>query len=456
MSKRLKNFQINTIDLHDKQDAWFFKEFINIRKPVKIINSSELILNIEDFKIDNLCEFLKWGDELMVETKTGGGFGNGNKRVKLTLDDLVSKLKNGEDQYYLTTQYEEHAEPSDDESEREDDSEADEDDEYDLDKQFSEDLTPQTEQPVESKEGDEPDSDSDSDFDFENLKDDYQDDDDEEPEEEGDRDDDDDDDEPRHVKELFQPPLTNIYDKIPIQPPFFKNLIPQQINLWMGLTKPKKFDNTKDFPIDKTIPKGTSSGLHHDHSDNLYIVVSGCKRFTLFSPFDAYKLYTVGKIFKIYGNGVIDYEINEFAPDWNHINDDGSLQEEQETKEIKKIIEDLDPPNFSKIPPILLHLNELSETQMDKLVAFSKKNFPDLISLENYKIWLKSGDMLYLPAGWFHEVSSFGKENEDRELENKDNIHIALNYWFAPPNNDEFDKPYKTSFWAKEFENMLR
>lgn len=449
MRKRLKNFQINTIDLHDKQDEWFFKEFINIRKPVKIVNSSELILDIENFKIDNLCEFLKWRDELMVETKVGGGFGNGNKRIKLTLDELVSKLKNGEDQYYLTTQYEEHAQPSDEsdsESERDEESEAEEDDdEYDLDQKFSEDLSPQPESVPEPEEKVDED-DSDSDFDFDNLKDDYQDEDQEDEDEENEQ--------PRHVKELFQPPLTNIYDKIPLQPPFFKTLIPQQINLWMGLTKPKTFDKSKDFPIDKSIPKGTSSGLHHDHSDNLYIVVSGCKRFTLFSPFDAYKLYTVGKIFKIYGNGVIDYEVNEFAPDWNHINDDGSLKEEQETQQIKKIIEDLDPPNFSKIPPILLHLNELSESQMDKLVKFSKSNFPDLISLENYKIWLKSGDMLYLPAGWFHEVLSFGKEDENTE--NKENIHIALNYWFAPPNNDDFNKPYKTSFWTEDFNNMSR
>jgi hypothetical protein len=36
---------------------------------------------------------------------------------------------------------------------------------------------------------------------------------------------------------------------------------------------------------------------------------------------------------------------------------------------------------------------------------------------------VEAGQMLYIPAGWFHEVTSYG----DR--------HLAVNYWFHPPDN---------------------
>ena len=35
--------------------------------------------------------------------------------------------------------------------------------------------------------------------------------------------------------------------------------------------------------------EGSSSGLHHDFHDNLYILLRGQKRFRLFSPADAHR-----------------------------------------------------------------------------------------------------------------------------------------------------------------------
>lgn len=48
--------------------------------------------------------------------------------------------------------------------------------------------------------------------------------------------------------------------------------------------------------------------------------------------------------------------------------------------------------------------------------------------------------MLYLPAGWFHEVSSFGSD------------HMAFNYWLHPPDNLDpgpkgFEQPYRSDYW---------
>ena len=49
--------------------------------------------------------------------------------------------------------------------------------------------------------------------------------------------------------------------------------------------------------------------------------------------------------------------------------------------------------------------------------------------------------MLYLPAGWFHEVTSLGEKG-----------HMAFNYWSHPPDNLDpslagFARPYTRGYW---------
>lgn len=72
----------------------------------------------------------------------------------------------------------------------------------------------------------------------------------------------------------FMKPFLQAGD-FPLQPKITGNLIPQNINIWMGNNQ-----------------QGTSSGLHHDYHDNLYVVLRGTKRFRLFSPKDTEKMYT--------------------------------------------------------------------------------------------------------------------------------------------------------------------
>lgn len=113
--------------------------------------------------------------------------------------------------------------------------------------------------------------------------------------------------------------------------------------------------DSTDQPIetlDRSIPNnGTSSGLHHDHADNLYILVQGRKRFTIFSPADALKLFTVGKIHRVFSNGVIDYKTDCNFPNWRLIRDDGAMIEDvlnwqmsqtEDEKEIERLSELLD------------------------------------------------------------------------------------------------------------------
>jgi Cupin-like domain len=88
---------------------------------------------------------------------------------------------------------------------------------------------------------------------------------------------------------------------------------------------------------------------------------------------------------------------------------------------------------------------------------------------------IQKGDLLYLPAGWFHEVFSQGgnSENDDDDDNDKNNgnLHVAFNYWAHPPDVDEdhpatgeatstttrstlsFDKPYKSQFWQRDWDS---
>ena len=52
---------------------------------------------------------------------------------------------------------------------------------------------------------------------------------------------------------------------------------------------------------------------------------------------------------------------------------------------------------------------------------------------------LKPGQMLYVPASWFHEVTSYGSHGSP---------HIAFNYWMHPPDGQDAKEPYvDTEVW---------
>ncbi|KAK9868966.1 hypothetical protein WJX84_003684 [Apatococcus fuscideae] len=93
---------------------------------------------------------------------------------------------------------------------------------------------------------------------------------------------------------------------------------------------------------------------------------------------------------------------------------------------------DPSPRNFSQI--------DLSQPQDQLAKKFPK--FPGLKAAQ--EVELEAGQMLYLPAGWFHEVTSFSEAPSQ--------THLALNYWFQPPDNLDASpagmaKPYRSEFW---------
>lgn len=502
----------------------FYANYVSKRKPVKIIAADKCPISIDDFRADNLDRKLQYGGILQVERKHNGGFGSGMKREKMPLKDLLATLQKGDDTYYLTTQYDENGDSEDETDENDEESEengdfgeesdeenvkekglredglsengeSDESDDFDgqdgeisvlNDQKLPKHQKNPAKNPILDDSEDEgtplvfSETSSIGSIDMNDLHDDF--------EEENDDFDDSSDaildeklqlslsEAQSRVRELLQPPLTNLCldETFPLVPDFLSGLIPQQINLWMGCgatsAETPDFDNLTEESLGKYLPPtkngGSSSGLHHDHADNLYILIQGIKRFTLFSPADAQKLHTIGLVHKIYENGLIDYEINEFSKNWKHVRNDGAILKSvaewmldkndfsvYSQKQLQDLVDEpepavasdkkYDPPNFSKIPPALLHLRDFDSDAVQKLKSFSEKHFPGFLDLHSVQVWLKPGEMLYLPAGWFHEVTSFGQENADP-------IHIALNYWFIPPTNQDAKNAYPDAYWAED------
>lgn len=247
--------------------------------------------------------------------------------------------------------------------------------------------------------------------------------------------------------------------------------------------------------------EGSSSGHHHDFHDNLYILLRGKKRFRLFSPDSAEHQYTNGKILRVFPNGRIVYE----GPGAEEVQADGSERKEAaaylrrveleaavaeaeravEGKErggaerLKKAEEALDAfieqtleaaagsdedadadlhddfddgeeeearradglraDREDKVPD---HFSKINLYDAPEKIA---KKFPKFPGVDKAAVAeVSAGEMLYLPAGWFHEVESRGVKGSP--------IHLAFNYWFHPPTNlvtgrAGFEQPYKQAFW---------
>jgi hypothetical protein len=109
------------------------------------------------------------------------------------------------------------------------------------------------------------------------------------------------------------------------------------------------------------------------------------------------------------------------------------------------------PSSFSKV------VTSLSDDLL-------KEKFPKYLEARGRElnVTLNEGEMLYLPCGWFHEVTSMnatepaatgahkskGKGKSKAGDDNKSApFHMAVNYWFHPPDGPSFDHPYADSFW---------
>jgi len=100
--------------------------------------------------------------------------------------------------------------------------------------------------------------------------------------------------------------------------------------------------------------------------------------------------------------------------------------------------EEGEPSSFSRIPTFLLHQHlslpttaVLNHPESTTKFDLSKASTPFVVDIN-------PGEMLYLPASWWHEVTSSSPDSS------KSDIHMAFNYWFYPPDGrGKFEEPYR-------------
>lgn len=302
--------------------------------------------------------------------------------------------------------------------------------------------------------------------------------------------------------------IQRLQGDFPLRPALMGRLVPQNINVWMGNNR-----------------HGSSTGLHHDYHDNLYVLLRGRKRFRLYSPADADRMYTRGRMTRVHTNGRVNYEgedttaygADPFAEaaalaaiekdsaerelamaeqalergdegaelrleraeqrldaammavlraDNDEELDEGEDGDEQEAFHFEEEDDDetepegdeeqeldeiaLDPEEVEadcrKVDQTVKDPVSFSRIDTTRLATDADALFAEFPRFRDAKVaWceLEVGDMLFLPASWFHEVESFGSENG----------HLALNYWFHPPDQlDSFETPYSSPFWPRDWE----
>ncbi|MES1915290.1 MAG: hypothetical protein MHM6MM_007261 [Cercozoa sp. M6MM] len=257
----------------------------------------------------------------------------------------------------------------------------------------------------------------------------------------------------------------------PLVPRILGNLVPWQYNLWMGASS------------------GSSSGLHHDYHDNLYVLLRGRKQFRCFAPCDhTHMCLAAPSPATLYANGVLAHSKHMLADgsydlsvaEWrlrqqqqdpqqiteaenedgieaaleamldaagSDIEDDCSSSNNDTDDEhsdsqigydpVKGEEVDL-PPNFS-----LLNLRQMSTEEVAQRSPHLRTQTTEIV------FSLEPGDMLYLPASWFHDVTSSDQNDNTRG-------HAALNYWMYPPTTREFDKPYACDYWPSKWRRTER
>jgi hypothetical protein len=100
--------------------------------------------------------------------------------------------------------------------------------------------------------------------------------------------------------------------------------------------------------------------------------------------------------------------------------------------------EDGEPSSFSRIPTSLLHQHLSLPTTAVSVDSDSSMGFDLSKASTPFVVDINPGEMLYLPASWWHEVTSSSPDSS------KSNVHMAFNYWFYPPDGlKKFDEPYQ-------------
>lgn len=147
---------------------------------------------------------------------------------------------------------------------------------------------------------------------------------------------------------------------------------------------------------------------------------------------------------------------DEFKDEYEDDDSDEEFDEGSEDDEEGPIFEDdtgsvdrddpkpsKEPSSFSRVPPAYLHQHLGLPTTAKLPPDIADQSFDLSKAPSPYLVEIQQGQMLYLPASWWHEVTSASKQVTEGDSEERDDVHMAFNYWFYPPDAlDSFEEPY--------------
>ncbi|KAJ9605876.1 hypothetical protein H2200_009725 [Cladophialophora chaetospira] len=187
---------------------------------------------------------------------------------------------------------------------------------------------------------------------------------------------------------LSRPELSPLVNQLPATPPPFALPTlrdPEATNIWIGNAQ-------------------SVTSTHRDPYENLYLVVKGRKKFVLYAPIEEICLHA--QMVRT-GKWTYDEESRKFDVVMDDVNQDENSSNDKHSSRIPWIpIDPLNPPPASSTQyPYYKHARPLTLT-------------------------VNEGEILYLPAGWFHHVSQECGQWEAEDGTLTAAPCIAVNYWF--------------------------
>lgn len=147
-------------------------------------------------------------------------------------------------------------------------------------------------------------------------------------------------------------------------------------------------------------------------------------------------------------------EDDESGSEWSNAEDGEATLDALARLQAEGVDVDLDeedPMSFSKITPKALHwyfqvpddpaanveeqqkANKAFQDEHGRKPIKQRPLFPRPGCPPPVEVHLKPGQMLYLPASWYHEVTSYSEAPAKGSSSDPPAVHMALNYWFHPP-----------------------
>ena len=219
---------------------------------------------------------------------------------------------------------------------------------------------------------------------------------------------------------------------------------------------------------------------------------AGRKRFQLFSPKDAVAMYPVGELTRVHPNGRINYAHEPTFADgrteeaesaasldeqvvaaeaevqrWSDAAERGELGAAEQLEAAEEVLEELMAAMLeAEAKPSKKHKStgavkrwppvNFSQVKLGASREEIAKKFPAFSSAAELVVDMAAGECLFLPAGWYHNVTSFGPSEYDPAVAATcpwayEGGHMAFNYWYHPPGTRDFDRPYSSGFWEADW-----